>query len=174
MRRRDPCRCCRGGRAVQRAPMGWANSTGSLRSCPKFSFHPIAIVATVTQRSTLPCQFGPVMHCTQENELNLDPDVAIARLFAIPEYVDLFAAAFPDDPRVTLDNLAAALASFQRTFISDRSLYDAYLKGHLGTLDGSSSRGCSGLRDGLPRLPCAASIRVGILRRSKRTWRRRD
>ena len=76
-----------------------------------------------------------IMPLLEENELNLDPDVALARLFAIPEYVDLFAAAFPDDPRVTLDNLAAALASFQRTFISDRSLYDAYLKGHLGTLD---------------------------------------
>lgn len=76
-----------------------------------------------------------VMPLLEESELNLDPDVAIARLLAIPEYVDLFAAAFPEDPRVTLDNLAAALAAFQQTLISDRSLYDAYLKGHLGTLN---------------------------------------
>jgi len=76
-----------------------------------------------------------IMPLLDENELNLDPDIAIDRLAAVPEYVELFAAAFPEDPRVTSDNLAAALAAFQRTFVSNRSLYDAYIKGHLGTLD---------------------------------------
>ncbi len=70
-----------------------------------------------------------------EEELNLDPDTAIERLAAIPEYVDLFAAAFPNDPGVTIDNLSAAIAAFERTIVSDRSLYDAYVKGHLGTFD---------------------------------------
>ena len=68
-----------------------------------------------------------------EDELNLDPDVAVAELMAIPEYVDLFAEAFPDEPRVTVSNLASALAAFQRTFVSDRSLYDAYVKGDAAT-----------------------------------------
>ncbi len=76
-----------------------------------------------------------IMPLLEENELNLDPDIAIQRLEAIPEYVEMFAAAFPDDPRVTLDNLAAAIAAFQRTFISDRSIYDAYAQGHVGAMD---------------------------------------
>ena len=65
-----------------------------------------------------------------EDELNLDPEVAVAELRAIPEYVGLFVEAFPDDPGVTVANLASALAAFQRTMISDRSTYDAYVLGH--------------------------------------------
>jgi cytochrome c peroxidase len=70
-----------------------------------------------------------------EDELNLDPEVAVAELMAIPEYVDLFVEAFPDDPDVTVANLASALASFQRTMVSDRSTYDAYVRGHSATLN---------------------------------------
>ncbi len=76
-----------------------------------------------------------ILPLLSEVELNLDPDTAIERLTAIPEYVDLFAAAFPEDPRVTVDNLAAAIAAFERTFVSDRSIYDAYVRGHLGAFD---------------------------------------
>lgn len=70
-----------------------------------------------------------------EDELNLDPEVAVAELMAIPEYVDLFAEAFPDDPEVTVANLGSALAAFQRTMVSDRSLYDAYVRGQTATLN---------------------------------------
>ena len=52
----------------------------------------------------------------------------------ITEYAERFADAFPEDPRVTVDNLASALAAFQRTMISKRSLYDSYIKGDLGAL----------------------------------------
>lgn len=64
-----------------------------------------------------------------EDELDRDPEQVVADLAGIPEYASLFAAAFPDDPRVTVDNFAAALAAFQRTFISERSLYDGYVDG---------------------------------------------
>jgi cytochrome c peroxidase len=70
-----------------------------------------------------------------EDELNLDPDIAVAELMAIPEYVDFFIEAFPDDPEPTISNLASALASFQRTMVSDRSLYDAYVRGHASLND---------------------------------------
>jgi cytochrome c peroxidase len=70
-----------------------------------------------------------------EDELNLAPEVAVAELMAIPEYVDLFAEAFPDNPEVTVANLASALAAFQRTMISNRSPYDAYVRGQVGTLN---------------------------------------
>ena len=76
-----------------------------------------------------------LMPLLEETELNLDPDAAIDLLAAIPEYVERFADAFPDDPGVTRENTSAALAAFQRTIISDRSPYDAYLRGHLGALD---------------------------------------
>jgi len=70
-----------------------------------------------------------------EDELNRDPAEAVAELMGIAEYVNLFEEAFPEDPRITVDNLASALAAFQRTMVSDRSLYDAYLRGHTATLN---------------------------------------
>jgi cytochrome c peroxidase len=63
------------------------------------------------------------------DEMNADPTTLAAELASIPEYAALFESAFPEDPRVTLDNLASALAAYQRTFLSDRSTYDAYLEG---------------------------------------------
>jgi len=63
------------------------------------------------------------------DEMSADPDQAIADLSAIPEYVDRFTDAFPEDPSVTIENLASALAAYQRTFISDGSIYDAYAAG---------------------------------------------
>lgn len=70
-----------------------------------------------------------------EEELDIDPELAAERVSEIPEYVDMFAAAFPEDPRVTVDNMAAAIAAFQRTIVSDNALYDAYIKGAPNTLD---------------------------------------
>ncbi|MGB5348140.1 MAG: cytochrome c peroxidase, partial [Polyangiales bacterium] len=70
-----------------------------------------------------------------DDELALDPEVAVAELLGIPEYVELFADAFPEKPEVTVQNLASALAAFQRTMVSDRSLYDAYVGGHAATLN---------------------------------------
>jgi cytochrome c peroxidase len=70
-----------------------------------------------------------------EEELDVDPEQAAERISAIPEYVAMFAAAFPENPRVTVDNLAAAIAAFQRTFVSDNALYDAYASGAPDTFD---------------------------------------
>jgi len=64
-----------------------------------------------------------------EDEMSVDPALAVDKLAAIPEYVELFEEAFPDDPSVSVDNLASALAAYQRTFISNRSIYDAYVTG---------------------------------------------
>jgi cytochrome c peroxidase len=71
----------------------------------------------------------------ESDEMGRDPEEAVAELATIDEYAVRFAEAFPDDPRVTVENLASALAAFQRTMVSNRSLYDAYLKGDLGALD---------------------------------------
>lgn len=64
-----------------------------------------------------------------DDEMSLDPAEAINALAAVPEYVEMFGEAFPDDPTVSVANLASALAAYQRTFISDRSTYDAYVGG---------------------------------------------
>ncbi len=76
-----------------------------------------------------------LMPMRADDELALDPALAVAELMAIPEYVALFEEAFPDAPEVNEANLASALAAFQRTMVSDRSLYDAYAGGQASVLD---------------------------------------
>jgi cytochrome c peroxidase len=51
----------------------------------------------------------------------------VERLKAVPAYQDLFSKAFPDDPApVSIDNLARAIASFERTIISGTSPFDRF------------------------------------------------
>lgn len=69
-----------------------------------------------------------------DDEMGVDPATVVNELAAIPEYVALFEEAFPNDPSVSIQNLAAALAAYQRTFISDRSTYDAYVSGRTGLM----------------------------------------
>jgi len=64
-----------------------------------------------------------------EVEMGADEETVLGELSGIPEYVVRFADAFPEDPRVSVENMASAIAAFQRTFISDRSSYDAYAEG---------------------------------------------
>ena len=64
-------------------------------------------------------------------EMGTNPDDVLADLSAVPEYVERFAEAFPDDPEISIENLASALAAYQRTFISDHSAYDAYVEGRV-------------------------------------------
>lgn len=93
-----------------------------------------------------------LMPLLAEEELNVDPALAAEQISEVPQYVDLFAAAFPEDPRVTVDNLAAAIAAFERTFVSDLALYDAYVAGDLATFDDDlvegmfrfAQKGCDG------------------------------
>ncbi len=75
-------------------------------------------------------------------ELGLDPEEAAARVAAIPAYVDLLRAAFPEeaDP-VTPSTLARALAALQRTFITRRAPYDQYVRGDAGALDEETQLG---------------------------------
>lgn len=69
-------------------------------------------------------------------ELGLDPDEAAARLAAVPEYVQLFVAAFPEeaDP-ISPSTIARSLAALQRTFVSRNAPYDQYVGGDEGALD---------------------------------------
>lgn len=72
---------------------------------------------------------------TSGDELGLDEAAVVQKLSAIPEYVERFTKAFPDDPNVTLENLSGALATFERTLLSNRATYDAYASGRYELMD---------------------------------------
>ena len=53
----------------------------------------------------------------------------VARLAADPTVVRAFAAAFPDAPRVDAINLAKAIATYERTFVSPDTRFDRWIAG---------------------------------------------
>lgn len=97
------------------------NSPALFNMAFRSSFFLDGRTATLEEQALLPL--------LTEDELDRDPEEVVTDLAGIAQYASLFAAAFPDDPRVTVDNFAAALAAFQRTFVSSRSLYDGYVGG---------------------------------------------
>jgi cytochrome c peroxidase len=55
--------------------------------------------------------------------------VVVAVLESMPEYVEGFKKAFPDDPKpITYDNLAKAIGAFERKLMTP-SRWDAFIKG---------------------------------------------
>jgi cytochrome c peroxidase len=76
------------------------------------------------------------------DELARDPDQVIAELAAIPAYVALFRAAFPEaEPAVSKDTFGKALATFMRSYVSNRATYDQYLAGDAHALSAQDLRG---------------------------------
>ncbi len=66
----------------------------------------------------------------------------IRRLRAESRYEELFPAAFPgQEDAITLQNLARALAAFQRTLISANSPYDRYNRGDRNAISAEAKRG---------------------------------
>ncbi len=55
--------------------------------------------------------------------------IIVERLSAIPEYVEYFSQAFDEEPTITEENIAKAIATFQRTVITQRTRFDDYLDG---------------------------------------------
>jgi cytochrome c peroxidase len=70
-----------------------------------------------------------------------DAESVLARLRSIPEYVALFKKAFPEekDP-LTYDNVAKAIAAFERTLLTP-SRFDDFLKGDAKTLTDAEKKG---------------------------------
>ncbi|MGS2743378.1 cytochrome-c peroxidase [Halomonas sp. LS-001] len=63
-------------------------------------------------------------------EMAMDLDAALERLTEFDLYQQKFAAAFPDDEEpINADNLAHAMATFQRTLNTPNSTFDRYLHG---------------------------------------------
>jgi cytochrome c peroxidase len=70
-----------------------------------------------------------------------DPDTVIGRIKNIPGYVSQFESVFGGKDSVTYDNLAKAIASFERTLITPNSPFDRYVKGDKKALSKSAKRG---------------------------------
>lgn len=90
---------------------------------------------------------------THADEMGVgDPATMAAQLAAIPEYVALFDAAFGGGAAaVTPDNVARALAAFQRTLISNDSPFDRYAAGDFDALTSQQRRGLALFRSGALR-----------------------
>ena len=90
-------------------------------------------------------------------EMNLTPEEAMDRLEE-SGYEPLFVEAFPDEENpFTFENLAKAIASFERTLITQGSRFDAYLEGdqdvltpeELAGLEIFQNNGCASCHNGV-------------------------
>src|SRR5690606_33138289 len=57
-------------------------------------------------------------------------DAVISRLKRIPGYVSQFEQVFGKKDPVTIDNVAKAIAAYERTLITPNSPFDQYLRGN--------------------------------------------
>jgi cytochrome c peroxidase len=56
-------------------------------------------------------------------------DLLIGRLRADSSYTRAFAAAFPEDPSITAQNIAKAIATFERSLVSPATRFDRWVEG---------------------------------------------
>lgn len=76
---------------------------------------------------------GPIQAGVEMSNL---PATVVATLKSIPEYVQRFQEAFPDDTDpVTFDNVAMAIESFEATLITPDAPFDRLLKGDTAALN---------------------------------------
>ncbi len=76
---------------------------------------------------------------TSDAEMGADVDSMIAQLQAIPEYQQLFGQAFSDG--ITVQNVVAAIAAFERTLVSQNSPFDRFAAGDFNALTPAQRRG---------------------------------
>jgi len=85
-------------------------------------------------------------------EFASNPDQVVDELRTIPEYVHLFDAAFGSDAEaVSFVNIARAIATFQRSLISNNSPYDRYAAGDFDALTPQQRRGLALFRSSRTR-----------------------
>ncbi len=72
-------------------------------------------------------------------EMNQNPGHLVEKLSQIPYYAKAFKAVFNSD--VTFDNIARAIATFERTIVSRNVPFDHYLKGNKTALDAEQIKG---------------------------------
>ncbi len=67
--------------------------------------------------------------------------VAVERIKAIPGYVEQFKTVFGGGEPVSYDNIAKAIAAYERTLITPNSAFDRYVKGDKKALSDQAQRG---------------------------------
>ncbi len=80
---------------------------------------------------------GPL---TSAVEMNMPAEQAIKRILSIPGYVTAFEYAFPGKP-VSIDTIAAAIASYERTVVSNSAPFDKWVAGDETAISTSARRG---------------------------------
>jgi cytochrome c peroxidase len=80
-----------------------------------------------------------IVPITAENEMGQDLEELVAELSQIEAYQTQFDALFTDG--VTSENIATAIATFERTLISDGSAFDQYVNGEFDALTTQQRRG---------------------------------
>ena len=93
---------------------------------------------------------GPI---TNEHEMAQNSDELIKELKNIPTYVQKFDAAFngKDGSALTFDNVAKAVATFERTLTANNSPFDKFVNGDHGALTAAQKRGFNLFRSGKTR-----------------------
>jgi cytochrome c peroxidase len=90
-------------------------------------------------------------------EMAATKELAVARIGSMPEYVELFKQAFPDEKKpLVYENIANAIGAFERTLLTP-SRFDDFLKGNEAALSADEKRGlatfmeigCSGCHNGV-------------------------
>ncbi len=80
---------------------------------------------------------GPIQ---ADVEMAMPLDQLLKRLRAIPEYPPLFEAAFPGQG-ITAENIGKAIATYERTVISGRAPFDAWIDGDERAISDAAKRG---------------------------------
>ena len=81
---------------------------------------------------------GPVQSAL---EMNQTLDGMVRTLTANPEYAGLFATAFPENPQITPETVAKAIATFERSLVSGMTPFDRWVGGdHKAISAGSEAR----------------------------------
>jgi cytochrome c peroxidase len=80
---------------------------------------------------------GPIQ---SPGEMNMPVDKLMERLTKIPEYKPLFEAAFPSDG-MKVTTLAKAIATYERTVVSERAPFDAWIDGNEKAIPENAKRG---------------------------------
>jgi cytochrome c peroxidase len=89
-------------------------------------------LATLEQQA-----LGPIQ---SPGEMNMPIDQLMDRLASIAEYKPLFAAAFPTEG-MTSKTLAKAIATYERTVVSERAPFDAWIEGNEQAISEQAKRG---------------------------------
>lgn len=81
---------------------------------------------------------GPIQ---ADVEMNMPMGLLLDTLKGIEGYQPLFAAAFPENPEISDENIGKAIATFERTVVSGEAPFDAWIKGDETAISDSAKRG---------------------------------